>query len=93
MAYNAENDLRKELGLFGKNNRGDKIAVTKITNTKSGDVSYDIRNMYTTEDGEVRPTAKGVRIREELMDKIINVLLKENGCGLEQDLDLDDETE
>jgi len=75
MAYNADNELRDDLGVYDKNSRGDKVAVTKITNKKTGNVAYDIRNMYTTDSGEVRPTQRGVRLNSELIVDVMQSLL------------------
>jgi len=75
MAYNADNELRDDLGVYDKNSRGDKVAVTKITNKKTGNVAYDIRNMYTTDGGEVRPTQRGVRLNSELIVDVMQSLL------------------
>ena len=81
MAYNADNEIREDLGLFDKNSRGDKVAVTKITNKKTGNVAYDIRNMYTNDDDEIKPTTKGVRLNSELIVDVVGALLK----GLSED--------
>lgn len=86
MAYNADNEIREDLGLFDKNSRGDKVAVTKITNKKTGNVAYDIRNMYTNDDDEIKPTTKGIRLNSELVVEVVKSLL--NGLGEDERQDL-----
>ena len=51
MAYNADNEIREELAQIQKNNRGEYVIATKITNKISGSVSVDIRQYYTNEAG------------------------------------------
>lgn len=75
MAYNADNEVREELVKIQKNNRGDHVIATKITNKTSGSVSVDIRQYYTNADGELIPTPKGVRINAELISELINGLV------------------
>ena len=86
MAYNADNEIREDLGLFDKNSRGDKVAVTKITNKKTGNVAYDIRNMYTNDENEIKHTTKGIRLNSELVVEVVKSLL--NGLGEDERQDL-----
>jgi len=86
MAYNADNEIREDLGLFDKNYRGDKVAVTKITNKKTGNVAYDIRNMYTNDENEIKHTTKGIRLNSELVVEVVKSLL--NGLGEDERQDL-----
>lgn len=77
MAYNADNEIREELAqIQKKNNRGEYVIATKITNKISGSVSVDIRQYYTNEAGEVMPTSKGVRINAELLSDLLNGLVR-----------------
>ncbi len=76
MAYNADNEIREELAQIQKNNRGEYVIATKITNKTSGSVSVDIRQYYTNDAGEVMPTSKGVRINAELLSDLLNGLVK-----------------
>ena len=39
----------------------------------------DLRRWYTTEDGELRPTAKGIRFNGELAGQLAEVLTKIEG--------------
>lgn len=76
MAYRADNEVREELGVFDKNDRGDKVSVTKITTKDTNKISFDIRNMYTTADDELRFTQKGVRLNSEMTVDVVKALLK-----------------
>ena len=76
MAYNADNEIREALAQIQKNNRGEYVIATKITNKTSGSVSVDIRQYYTNDAGEVMPTSKGVRINAELLSDLLNGLVK-----------------
>lgn len=76
MAYNADNEIREELVNIQKNNRGDYIIASKITNKNNGNVSVDIRNFYTNDEDEVRPTSKGVRINSEMLPELLGGLIK-----------------
>ena len=75
MAYDASKEERKVLATFDKNTRGDKIQVASITIKGKEGMSVDIRNMYTAEDGEMRPTQKGVRVNVEMAADIIKAVL------------------
>lgn len=79
MAYNADNEIREELAQIQKNNRGEFVIATKITNKTSGSVSVDIRQYYTNEADEVKPTSKGIRINAELLNDLLSGLV----CALE----------
>lgn len=74
MAYNADNEIREELAQIQKNSRGEYVIATKITNKTSGVVSVDIRQYYTDEADEVKPTSKGIRINAELLNELLNGL-------------------
>lgn len=76
MAYNADNEIREELAQIQKNSRGEYVIATKITNKTSGLVSVDIRQYYTNEADEVKPTSKGIRINAELLTDLVNGLVK-----------------
>ena len=77
MAYSYkqnENEKREVLGTFEKNKRGDYIQVTAIDNGK-GEVSYDIRQMYTNEADELCFTSKGVRMTTEMTGRVLAAIL------------------
>ena len=76
MAYNADNEIREELAQIQKNNRGEYVIATKITNKTSGAVSVDIRQYYTNEADELKPTSKGIRINTELLPDLLNGLVR-----------------
>jgi hypothetical protein len=76
MAYNADNEIREELAQVQKNSRGEYVIATKITNKTSGSVSVDIRQYYTNEVDEVKPTSKGIRINAELLPELLNGLVR-----------------
>lgn len=89
MAYNADNETKEELAKIQKNNRGDFIVASKITNKNTGAVSIDIRQNYTNDEGELRLTQKGVRLNAELLPDLVRGLVK----ALEENevMDLGDE--
>lgn len=71
MAYNAGNEERTELAVVNKNDRGEKIVITKIVNKSTGAMSLDLRNYYTDADGVLRPTQKGIRVRDEIVYEVV----------------------
>lgn len=89
MAYNADNETKEVLAEIQKNNRGDFIVASKITNKNTGTVSIDIRQNYTNDEGELRVTQKGVRLNAELLPDLVKGLVK----ALEENevMDLGDE--
>lgn len=62
MAYNT-NEKRVTVGEIKKNNMGEYIKVDSIEG-KNGN-SVDIRTYFTSEDGQILPTKKGVRVNSE----------------------------
>lgn len=76
MAYNANNEKQEEIAVIQKNNRGDHIVIKKVTSVKSGNVSIDVRNYFTNEDGDLQPTSKGVRINSELLLEAMMAMAK-----------------
>lgn len=75
MAYNQKkNEATEVLMDVTKNNRGDVVRISKITSDT--DVSYDIRNMFVAESGELQFTTKGVRLKETDMASIIIEVMK-----------------
>lgn len=76
MAYKAnKNNVETVLIQFPRNEKGYYVRTTKITNSVSGDVSYDIRNLYTDENGDVQFTSKGVRLKEDEFANILKAIL------------------
>ena len=76
MAYNANNEKQEEIAVIQKNNRGDYIVIKKVTNVNSGNVSIDVRNYYTTGEGDVQPTKQGLRINSELLLEAMTAMAK-----------------
>lgn len=75
MAYKQnENEVRTVLGTHEKNKRGDFVQVTAIDNGK-GDISYDIRQMYTNDADELCFTSKGIRMNTEMTVKVLADIL------------------
>lgn len=70
MAYNSDNEVREELASIQKNNRGEFIKVSKVTNKNSGNTNIDIRLWYTDDNDELKPTSKGVRFSTEVAQDI-----------------------
>lgn len=62
MAYNT-NEKRVTVGEIKKNNMGEYIKVDSIEG-KNGN-SIDVRTYFTSEDGQILPTKKGVRVNSE----------------------------
>lgn len=62
MAYNT-NEKRVTVGEIKKNNMGEYIKVDSIEG-KNGN-SVDVRTYFTSEDGQILPTKKGVRVNSE----------------------------
>lgn len=71
MAYSADNELQEELGVIEINSHGEYIIVKKITNKTSGSVSIDIRRHYTDDEDVIKPTTKGLRIKDEAVPDVI----------------------
>ena len=88
MAYDNSNEIRTDLGKIRKNARGEFIAVTKIEYTDKDAVQFDIRNMYTGDDDELKFTAKGVRMNDEIAFDVVKSMVL--GLSEEQRLDLMD---
>ena len=88
MAYN--NNTQTEIASIPRNLRGDAIKVSKIEDAK-GNIAVDIRNYYTAEDGELRPTQKGVRFNDELGAEVILAMIQ--AVSLETAIDLQDKLE
>ncbi|MBR1453937.1 MAG: hypothetical protein IJ593_04765 [Lachnospiraceae bacterium] len=74
-SYDFSKENREIICDINKNERGDVVRVSKITNDKD-EVFYDIRNMFVGETGELQYTAKGVRLSDEQMLKIMIALNK-----------------
>lgn len=68
MAWN--NADEKEIFRVEKNNRGDYIVVKEVGE------SIDIRQYYTSDNGDVLPTKKGIRFNKEVIPDIILSLVK-----------------
>lgn len=62
MAYNT-NEKRVTVGEIKKNNMGEYIKVDSIEG-KNGN-SVDVRTYFTSEEGQILPTKKGVRVNSE----------------------------
>ena len=71
MAYSV--DKETELAMLDKNNRGDKIVIKKIEN--NGNTSIDIRQYYTNDNDEIKPTTKGVRFNAEMLADVVKALV------------------
>lgn len=81
MAYNANNETREELVQIRKNSRGDFITASRIKNNNTGNENIDIRQYYTDDNDELKPTSKGVRFNAESLLDVMEGLAK----GLEVD--------
>lgn len=86
LAYNSKDEIQEIIGIFDKNSRGDKIRVTRIIKKKSNTIYVDVRNMYTDQDGEIRPTQKGIRLNSEIAVDIICAMLEALGDEVIQDV-------
>lgn len=71
MAY--RNDCDSEVLCSFASGAANEIRVTKLS--KDGElVALDLRNYFLADDGEFRPTQKGVRIKAENIDEFIEVV-------------------
>lgn len=81
MAYNADNEVREELAKIQKNQRGEFIIASRIQNKNTGNVNVDIRQFYTGDEDDLKPTSKGVRFNIEMLPDMVEGLasaLEEN---------------
>lgn len=53
----------------------------RVNRVDGGDVKYDIRNYYTDNNGDIRPTSRGVRFEAEHVADIVSSIL--NDCAEE----------
>lgn len=70
MAYSADKYEEKEEAKVEFNN-GNSIIVKSVVTKDSGAVAVDIRRNYTDDNGEVKPTSKGIRINSDNIGDII----------------------
>lgn len=75
MAYNAENFDEETIGSVELKN-GNNVTVKKVTTKSSGEEAIDIRRMYTDDNGEVRPTSKGIRVSMECIPELLGYIVK-----------------
>jgi len=84
MAYDFTKDVAEIIEDFEKGDKGALVRVSRIVNTESGEEFIDIRNMYTS-DGEIKYTAKGIRMSKEMAMGVLKAAIKglgEDGVGL-----------
>jgi len=89
MPYNFDNDVQEVIKTIDKGSRGEKIRISRITsNPKNGNksVSVDIRNMYTDDNGEIKPTTKGLRLKSEMAAEVIVAMVEALGEDVKLDL-------
>lgn len=86
MSYNARDEVQTVITTVDRNNRGEKIRVTKIEKERNNTTFLDIRTMYTTEDGEIRPTTRGVRMNMEIAHEIVAAMVEALGDEGKEDL-------
>ena len=90
MAYDASKESRTVLTMVDKNNHGEKIQVCRVAVTGKDTDFGDVRLMYTTEDGELRPTNKGVRfpvrMAAPLVNGLVGLLTDEEKAALKESL-------
>lgn len=72
MAYDRSKETQNVMALVDKNDKGDKIQVSKIEVKGKEGVFADIRLMYTPDESdELRPTSKGVRFNTEILYDVV----------------------
>ena len=76
MAYNDSSEIKETVGEWEKNSRGDYIRVTNVTPTNGKAGSVDIRNMYTNDDGDIKPTTKGIRVPKGMVGDVVVAMLR-----------------
>lgn len=65
------NEKEIDYGMVERNSRGDYVSVKRIIPNNGKMQSIDIRNYYTADNEEVRPTKQGLRIHEEMLVEVI----------------------
>ena len=76
MAYNQDNETRTQLLEIQKDNRGNYLRVAMIQKNGSDNRSLDIREFWTSDNDEILPTKKGVRIKDEQAVEIVKAMLE-----------------
>ena len=74
MSYDYSNQKKVVLATIEKNRRGDAVQISSIHDSIRNSTYIDIRNMFIpsdSDDDELRPTAKGIRVKKELLNDII----------------------
>jgi len=67
-------DRQEDVGLLGKNKRGDYIVVAICS---TGEKTFvDVRNYYTSEEGKILPTSKGIAIPYDRVGGVLELLEK-----------------
>ena len=63
------------LAKFKKNEKGDYVVISRTTSDR-GISNIDIRNFFTTDDGEILPTKKGISINSELICDVLKGIIE-----------------
>ena len=64
----------EEIGRIQKGDKGDYIVVRKCYNNENNVESIDIRLSSTSDSGDILPNKKGVRIPNDMMGNLIEIL-------------------
>lgn len=89
MAYDFTKEIQEVVEDFERGGKGSVVRVTRIVNSENGNEFLDVRTMYTDAAGDIKPTAKGIRLPKELATEVIVAMIKglgENGVELIKDL-------
>lgn len=71
-----DDEKQEVIASIKKNNRGDYINVSKITNGSNEVIGVDIRQFFTNDDDELCPTKKGLRIKIDNLNEVLDALAK-----------------
>lgn len=84
MAYRS-NDIQVEIGKI-KTSEYNELRISTISDSV-GLKAIDIRNWFcTSADQEMKPTQKGVRIKQEDLAEVLDLIVKNAGSDVQEDL-------
>jgi hypothetical protein len=70
-----EKEVTEIIRYIKKNDRGDQIVISKISDKESKKpIAVDIRQYFESTDGTATPTRKGIRIPYKIFNEILEVL-------------------
>lgn len=73
MAYSAKSETI-EVGMVQRNSRGEYIKVSAVKSKDAGN-DLDVRTYYTSDDNEILPTKKGIRVGSEIAPELLMLMV------------------